>query len=289
MTDQAPRPEPIPPGLAGPDDAQARYWAHEGGADWVRDEVVHAAMLAPFDGVLVGALSLAAGERVLEVGCGVGATAEVLAATGAVVHGVDISPAMIQRARDREVGAGATFAVADAQADDLGGPFDAVASRFGVMFFADPVRAFANLASATRSGGRLAFVCWQGVEHNPWMGRPIAAVRSRLVEPPAPIAPGPGPFAFADAAYVEGVLAGAGWSDVTITPCPTTVGLGGGGGVAGAVQQVLGIGVVKALLEPAPGPVRAEVAAALAGEFSGCVVDGVVTFPAAAWLVTARR
>ena len=134
---------------------QARYWAEEGGPNWVRDEAVYETMLAPFDAVLLDALAPAAGERVLEVGCGFGATALALAGTGAVVHGVDVAPAMVERARERTAAAGvvAAFTVADAEVDPLGGPYDAVASRFGVMFFADPVAAFANMAAATRPGG----------------------------------------------------------------------------------------------------------------------------------------
>ena len=270
---------------------QARYWAEEGGPNWVRDESVYEAMLAPFDAVLLDALAPAAGERVLEVGCGFGATACALAATGAVVHGVDVAPAMVARARERaaEAGVDPTFAVADAETDPLGGPFDAVASRFGVMFFADPVRAFANVATATRAGGRLTFVCWQPVECNPWMGRPVQVVRGLLADPPPPPPPGPGPFAFGDPAYVADVLDRAGWHDVVSEPFTPSLRLGGAGGVAGAVDQVLSSSAARVLLDVADPAVRDRAVELLTAEFTELVVDGAVTVPAAAWVVTARR
>lgn len=269
---------------------QARYWAEEGGPNWVRDEAVYEAMLAPFDAVLLDALAPVAGERVLEVGCGFGATACALAATGAVVHGVDVAPAMVARARERaaEAGVDPTYAVADAETDPLGGPFDAVASRFGVMFFADPVAAFANVAAATRPGGRLAFVCWQPVEHNPWMGRPVQVVRGLLSDPP-PLPPsGPGPFAFGDPAYVDDVCTRAGWHDVAAEPFTPTLRLGGGDGVAGAVEQVLSSSATRSLLDGADPAVRERAVELLTADFADLVVDGAVTVPAAVWVVTAR-
>jgi len=151
------------------------------------------------------------------------------------------------------------------------------------------VRAFANVAAATRPGGRLAFVCWQTVAANPWMGRPVEVVRSLLADPPPPPQPGPGPFAFADPIYVDGVLANAGWTDRRIEPCTPEVRLGGDAGVFGAVEQVLTSSATRALLAAASPAVREQAVALLTEEFTAHVVDGVVTFPAAAWLVTARR
>src|SRR5688572_5230386 len=119
----------------------ARYWTEDGGPNWVRDEAMYDLMLTPCNHALLDALDPRPGERVLDVGCGFGSTALAVSARGADVHGVDLSPPMIERARQRAgaANATATFAVADAQEDPLGGPYDAVTSRFGVMFFADPV------------------------------------------------------------------------------------------------------------------------------------------------------
>ena len=270
---------------------QARYWAEVGGPVWVRDEVVHDLMLTPFNTALIDALDPQPGERILDVGCGFGSTSLAAANRGAQVHGIDISPPMIERARERagEVAASATFAVGDAQEDTLGGPYDAVTSRFGVMFFADPVRAFRNFATATRVGGRLAFVCWQPIERNPWMLAAPEAIRSLMDDPPPPPPPGAGPFAFGDTAFVDTVLAEAGWNQRSIAPFETDARMGGHDGVAGAVKQALGNSAARALLDAGDASLRDRAAAILTEQFERLSVDGVVTFRATAWLVTARR
>ena len=277
--------------IDGANAQQARYWTEDGGPSWVRDEAVYDRMLIPFNEALVDVLAPQSGERVLEIGCGFGSTALAIAARGAVVHGVDISPPMIERARARADAAGAavSFAVGDAQEDDLGGPYDAVTSRFGVMFFADPVRAFANIARATRPGGRLAFVCWRTLDRNPWMSSATEVLRGLMADPPPPPASGAGPFAFGDAAFVERVLADAGWRDVSLTAFDTVAHMGGDGGVDGAVEQALGSSAVKAMLAAGEPGLRARAAEILRARFAEQAVDGAVRFPAAAWLVSAAR
>ncbi|HUP73883.1 MAG TPA: class I SAM-dependent methyltransferase [Acidimicrobiales bacterium] len=270
---------------------QARYWTEDGGPNWVRDEAVYDLMLTPFNDALIDALDPRPGERVLDVGCGFGSTALAAAARGAEVHGVDISPPLIGRARERaaDVGANATFAVGDAQEDALDGPYDAVTSRFGVMFFADPIRAFRNFATATRPDGRLAFVCWQPLECNPWMLAAPNVIRSLMDDPPPPPPPGAGPFAFGDTAFVERVLTEAGWSETSIATFEADAFMGGHDGVKGAVNHVLGNSAAKALLAAGDASLRDRAAAILTEQFDALSVDGLVTFPAAAWLVTARR
>jgi SAM-dependent methyltransferase len=269
----------------------ARYWTEDGGPNWVRDEAMYDLMLTPFNDALLDALDPRPGERVLDVGCGFGSTALAVSARGADVHGVDISPPMIDRARERAAvaNASATFAVGDAQEDPLGGPYDAVTSRFGVMFFADPVRAFRNFASATRREGRLAFVCWQPIERNPWMMAAVQVLRSLMTDPPPPPPPGAGPFAFGDTAFVDRVLAEAGWTQRSIAPFETQARMGGTDGVSGAVNQSLGNSAARALLAVGEATLRDRAAAILTDQFESLSVDGVVRFGAAAWLVTAHR
>jgi SAM-dependent methyltransferase len=270
---------------------QARYWTEDGGPNWVRDEAMFDMMLTPFNLALLDALDPQAGERVLDVGCGFGSTALAASARGALVHGVDISPPMIERARERAAAAkaSATFAVGDAQEDALGGPYDAITSRFGVMFFADPVRAFGNFATASRPAGRLAFVCWQPLERNPWMSAAPVVLRSLMDDPPPPPPPGAGPFAFGDSAFVDHVLAEAGWTQRSIAPFETPARMGGTNGVHGAVEQALSNSAAKALLAMGDATLRERAAAILTDQFEAVSVDGVVDFPAAAWVVTARR
>jgi SAM-dependent methyltransferase len=275
----------------GPNADMARYWANEGGPTWVRDEAIYDTMLRPFNDAVIAALAPQSGERILDVGCGFGSTALAAAALGATVHGVDISPPMIERARERASSATLpiTFDVADAQVDALPGPFHAVTSRFGVMFFADPVAAFANLAAATEPGGRVAFVCWQPIARNPWMSTGSDVVRGLLSEPPPPPSPGAGPFAFGDTAFVERVLGDAGWTSVHCESFETMADMGGDAGIEGAVRQSLTSSATKALLALGDESTRERAAALLRERFTADAVDGVVRYPAAAWVVTARR
>ena len=268
---------------------QARYWTEDGGPSWVREEAAYDLMLTPFNSALLDALDPQPGERVLDVGCGFGSTALAASARGAEVHGVDISPPMIRRARERaaEVRANATFAVGDAQEDSLGGPYDAVTSRFGIMFFADPVRAFRNFATATRREGRLAFVCWQPLEHNPWMNAAPNALRSLMDNPPPPRIHWAS-FAM-QPSFVDRVLTEAGWAQRSMAPFETHARMGGNDGVQGAVNQALSNSAAKALLAAGDATLRDRAAAILTDQFESRSVDGVVSFPAAAWLVTAHR
>jgi SAM-dependent methyltransferase len=269
---------------------QARYWTEEGGPHWVRDEHVYDVMLAPFNQALLDVLAPEQGMRVLDVGCGFGGTALAIAARGAEVRGVDISPPMIQRARERaaEAGLDAAFAVGDAQEAFLGGPHDAVTSRFGVMFFADPVRAFRNFAQATRAGGRLVFVCWQPLDRNPWMNAASDVLRGLLENPPPPPPPGAGPFAFGNTEYLDQVLTDAGWTAISIAPFETPLRMGGDNGVEGAVEQALSSSVARTLLSTGDETLRDRATAILEAQFKALSVNGNVSFLAAAWLVCAQ-
>jgi SAM-dependent methyltransferase len=136
------------------------------------------------------------------------------------VLGLDLSTPMLARARERAAAAGLANTVlelGDAQVYAFEpGAWDVVFSRFGVMFFADPAAAFANLRAALRPDGRLAFVCWRALDENPWVRIPMLALAQQLPAP-VPLDPhAPGPFAFADAARVRGILAAAGWSAIEI-------------------------------------------------------------------------
>ena len=198
---------------------QNEFWNSEPGQNWVRFQADLDAISREVGNLLLEACEPREGEAALDVGCGAGATTLALAralAPSGRVHGVDISSPLLARAsasRD-ELGIGnVTFERADAQ-DHAFPPaaFDLVASRFGMMFFADPVAAFRNLRSALRPGGRIAFVAWAGPEDNPWFAWPhrIATARRGAVAATPPDAPGP--MAFQDIERVRGILADAGFS-----------------------------------------------------------------------------
>ena len=275
-------------------EAMRDNWA-TGAEGWVRNERIFDAAFAPFTAAILGAADLGSARRVLDIGCGTGTLLDAAVAAGADAVGVDISPAMVEAARRRVPTA--TVIVADAQTDDLlaaapGEPFDRVVSRFGVMFFADPEAAFANIRSATAPGGRLAFVCWR--EGETTCSR-SASVRSRRAWPNRPLRPlpgAPGPMGLANADRIREVLTVAGWSDVTIEPsdglCDYSI--DGSDGVEERLAIALSGTVgraVRAELEPRLGPdgwqaVLDEARAELRAE----LVDGAVRFVGHTWLVT---
>jgi SAM-dependent methyltransferase len=199
---------------------QAQYWNSPAGRKWVDHQ---ATMDTIMSGVLERLLHHAApqpDERVLDIGCGTGASTFAVASAvgpGGKVTGLDISDLLLGHAGARMVaeGSGRTaFLLGDAQTHDFApGAADLVLSRFGVMFFEDPVAAFANMRAALRSGGRVAFVTWAAIDGNPWFRVPRDAAIARLGRP-APVPPrSPGPLAFAEIDYVQGILSDAGFSD----------------------------------------------------------------------------
>ena len=140
------------------------------GSAWVSVEDYIDRMLEPLSAVAIDAVGAKAGDRIIDVGCGCGTTSLTLAKNGAQVWGIDISTAMIDRAKEKVNDAGnVAFSVSDAAAQNYTADHTVVFSRFGVMFFADPVKAFANIRTALVPGGRLVFLCWQLPAANPWL------------------------------------------------------------------------------------------------------------------------
>jgi SAM-dependent methyltransferase len=204
---------------------QADFW--DGMAPtWIEIEERIEGTAAEPGRMAMNALDPRPGNRVLDLGCGTGGTtvalAQLVGPDGTAV-GADIAPEMLVRARQRAAEAGVKnveFVHADVQAEDFGeGSFDAAFSRFGVMFYTDPVTAFGNVRRSLRSGGRLAFVCWQQVFANEWMMVPGMAVMSVMGTPPPMPAEGePGPFSLSDPERVKSVLGSAGFRDIGIAP-----------------------------------------------------------------------
>jgi SAM-dependent methyltransferase len=239
-------------------------------------------------------LGLQAGERVVDVGCGFGVTSVELAhrvGPGGRVLAVDVSAPMLARARARAANLPqVTFVEGDAQVHPFPpGEADALFSRFGVMFFADPVAAFANLRRALRAGGRLGFVCWQAMDRNPWRRVPVTAIARVLTLPPPPPPDAPGPFAFGDADRVRGILDGAGWHDVAVQPLETEVWLGATADLDATVRFVLDAGPAASALRAAGDrSLHAAVTDVVRGALAPFHQAGGVRMPAAAWVVTAR-
>ncbi len=200
--------------------AQQDYWTSPAGLKWIEHEDALDTAMAGLLDVMLNAANIAASDRVVDIGCGTGASTIGAArrATEGHVLGVDISKPLLDRAIGRarnESADNTSFLLADAQTHRFArADFDILVSRIGMSFFADPVSAFGNLAAAMRHGGRMAFVCWASVGQNPWFLIPKRAAEARLGKPEAGDPRAPGPTAFEDIGYVTGLMMNAGLIDV---------------------------------------------------------------------------
>jgi SAM-dependent methyltransferase len=287
-----------PKGDAVPNDEMTRYWNESAGPVWTTHAERLDAQLAALGARARAAARLREGERVIDVGCGCGATtlelADAVGESGRVVA-VDISEPMLARASARAAQAGLAerieFRLDDAQTAAFpGGGADVVFSRFGVMFFADPVAAFANLRAALRPGGRLAFVCWQAREKNPWMMVPAFAAAKHVAFPPPPATDAPGPFAFADRERVSAIVCDAGFRDVAFDAVEAPLRLGGDT-LDEALELFLAVGPVGAALREANAgeEQHARVREAVREALAQFQTPRGLEAPSAAWIVTATR
>jgi len=253
---------------------QAEYWNGQGGERWVAHQTKLDSTLAEITQHWLGWVAPKPGERALDVGCGTGTTALMLAEAGCVVTGVDVSAPMLALAQKRAPKL--VFVEADAQRAKLPAS-DLVTSRFGVMFFDDPVAAFRNLKS---TGGRLAFVCWQALAENEWATAPLAVAKSLLPAEPPPDPDAPGPFAFGRRERLEGILASAGWQDIEIVGREATMPMGAN--VDEAIAHAFSFGPTSRALAAADDATRAAVAAAMRPIYERSLAPR-----AAVWLVRA--
>lgn len=276
-------------GSAGWDDSSAERWLTQLEA--------REASLAPVLHALLEAAALQPGERVLDVGCGAGpstlAAAERVGPDGRVT-GVDIWPGMIEAARQRAGAEPIDWLAADAEDHPFAAAsFDVVISRFGVMFFADPRRAFANLATACRSGGRLVAAVWPVRDRSAYFARPLEVLLQTgqrlgmsLELPPAD----GGPFSLGDPTRTRDLLSAAGWVDVDLTPDHRALFLSGpGGSDEEAVDFVLTLGPARTAVENQPVEVVDVLRAALLEAMAGWREDHGVGLPGNFLVVTARR
>lgn len=271
----------------------AEIWNGPASSAWVTAAERYDAMLESPTRLLLEAAQLQAGEQVLDVGCGAGAlTREAAAAAGhgGAVTAVDISAPLLAYAAAQPAPAGAApieWLEADAQTHRLPpAAYDAVVSRFGVMFFDDPTAAFANLRASARPGGRLAAVVWQAAPLNEWVLLPMGAIIPHVGFPDLPPPGAPGPFAFGDADLLRGVLTDAGWQGVDLQAVTTTVRMPGDADavVRHYVEDTFGqMALAKATPEQ-----RDAALAAMREAIAPRVADGGVELGAAVWVVTAQ-
>ena len=283
--------------MSGPDAVdQAEYWNVSGTA-WVRFADVLDRHTGPYGDAAIAALAPARGARLLDIGCGCGATTLELArrvGPHGAVTGVDLSAPMLDLARRRAADAGirnVAFVEGDAGAAPLaelaGGALDGALSRFGVMFFPDPVAGFANVAVALRPGARLAAVVWQDLNANPWWTVPVEAATGALGPMSVPTsADEPGPFSLADPGRVRSVLGSAGFVDVALEATAAGVSLRDGH-LDQDAAEALQAGPMRRLWEPADDGARAAAVAAVREAIAPYRVEGGYFLPGAAWVVTA--
>jgi SAM-dependent methyltransferase len=271
---------------------QIAFWNGPSGEIWVAEQASRDAMLAAYGAEAMRAASLAPGSSVLDVGCGCGTTTlaigDLVGADGRV-HGVDVSGPMIARAKElAKARPNVTFALEDATTAKLeAASFDLVFSRFGVMFFPEPERAFANLRHAMKPGARLAFVCWRALAENPWAKMPLDAAIAVVGKPEPPPPGAPGPFAFADASRVRAILEHAGFGSIEARAFDTRVEYAKT--VDTAASRLVAMGPASRLLANHDEPTRAKVVAGARELFAPFVTPSGVQIPGATWIVTAAR
>ncbi len=272
---------------------QREYWNTAAGEHWAAEADRYDALLGPFGNAILEAASLAPGQRVLDVGCGNGGVSLEIAARvtpdGSVV-GVDLSEPMLAVARSRAAERGvenAIFVQDDVQHHPFEpGSFDRIVSRFGVMFFDDPVAAFANMRGCLAPSGRLTFVCWQDLLLNDWILVPAAALIEHVGMPEPQEPGGPGPFSLADEAHLRKVLEDAGWREITTEARSVVQPLGET--VDEAYDFFVKNDVIKGMLADKPADKIEAALASLGAKLGEHLTPRGVELKGSVWLVSAR-
>ncbi|MFT5692348.1 MAG: ubiquinone/menaquinone biosynthesis C-methylase UbiE [Oceanicoccus sp.] len=271
---------------------QIKYWNSQAGEQWVKGRESMDKTLFEFGQLAIDALNLSSGNKVLDIGCGCGGTSFSLATKVADgrVEGVDISEPMLAHAKERRVAldiGNVDFIKGDA-AVKLFSPqsFDRVFSRFGVMFFDDPVSAFKNIRSSLKSAGKLSFVCWRQASENQWTMVPTKAALKYVTIPNAADKNAPGPFAFADKVRTASILEQAGFKNVVVEAknLPMRFPIVEGKSLG---QQFAEIGPVGRIVATADDDVKQQVMESMTAALQEFVNGSQVEMDGAVWLVTA--
>jgi SAM-dependent methyltransferase len=274
--------------------AELAQWAGDMGKEWARRADALDRQLAPAGAAGLEALAPQPGECILDLGCGGGATSAMISrdvGPDGRVTGVDVSPDLLAVARARPGNETADFIEGDAQVWPFEeGAYDALFSRFGCMFFADPPSAYANLRKALRPGARVVLVVWRDPALNPWAALP-ARIGAEVLGPAEPAAPGtPGPFAWGDPEIFQPILQGAGFADLAWREVSLSLQVGLAGEddpVTRAVRMLLRIGPMARRLRGLPDETRQTVAERLSPALEPYVSDGWVRLPGSIWVITA--
>jgi SAM-dependent methyltransferase len=274
-------------------DEQVAYWNGAGGTRWVAQQERTDLVMAELARRAVAHAAIRPGETVLDIGCGCGATLpalrEAVGLDGRVV-GLDVSAPMLGRAQARLRGVDRIeFLLADAAGHAFQpASIDLLFSRFGVMFFGDPIAAFGNLRRALKPDGRIVFACWQAPSRNPWALVPLNAAYLHLPRLP-PLGPDdPGPFSFAEPDRVRRILRAAGFAEPEFDGVEVMLDVAGGDGLDAALAYVMEIGPASRALDNQPDLQRGAVATAITQALAPYVEGSSVRLGGAIWLVRAR-
>ena len=274
---------------------QKDFWSGKGGDYWVEKQSEMDIMLNPLGEKALAKLDLKSNSKVLDIGCGCGATTLQIAqkVLEGTVTGLDISVPMLDKAKSEAKIQGITnvdFKVVDVQVEQLAyEEYDSVYSRFGVMFFDDPFEAFKNIFSSVRTGGELSFVCWQDPSLNPWQSLSIQVIRGYL-DMPSPPPRSPGPFAFHEKDYVQEILEQSGFSNISFDDNQEDITMFAGKSLEEASEDYLAINpVVTEMLKDSPDDLKAEIVESLKEAFSEFHKGDGLVFPSATWVVSADK
>ena len=271
---------------------QAEEWDGVRGDHWVRYADHYDALIHRITPSLLRGAAIGASDRVLDVGCGSGSTTRTAARaarTGSVL-GVDLSAAMLREAERRARAEGLDnlrFEQADVQVHSFAAEFDLAISRFGVMFFENPVAAFANVASALRPHGRVVFVCWQERDRNEWVTVPVSAALEHVPLPVRSPEGAPGPLSLAKPERIRQLLTDAGLENVEMNEVAELILLGDDAGVASEFWQ--GTGTARLLLDGVDADTERRAMDAVRGAFRSHEGPEGIWLTSAAWLVSATR
>jgi len=275
---------------------QIEYWNGDAGKRWAQEDDTMARLLHPVSEALLDHAAVEGCQSALDVGCGGGSQSLMLAqklGPGAQVLGVDISEPMLQVARGKAAEADparadVTFLQADAATYDFGAQdFDLVFSRFGVMFFDDPIAAFSNLRKFLRPQARLAFCCWQAMQKNDWTRIPLQAALQHVPPPEKPDPQAPGPFAFAEPQRVQDILQASGFRDIAVESFTRDIRFGEASTLAASVRQLAMIGPVSRLLVDQEPDIMERVFSSMEEVLAPYYRDGALNLPGAIWFVRA--
>ena len=275
---------------------QRDFWSGKGGDIWVEKQNAMDVMLEPLGNAALAKLPKNLGRHVIDIGCGCGSTTLSIAEQlneSAKITGVDISEPMLDQAKkvaSEKNLYNVDFQVMDIQTElDIEGKYSAAFSRFGVMFFENPVIAFKNINRSLKEEANFSFVCWQSPKLNPWQSLSIQVIKE-FVDLPSPPERNPGPFAFAEADYLKSIMTDSGFKNINLESHEQQVTMFTGKSLEQASNDYLSINpVVTEMLKEAPESIKENISSSLQNLFKEYSNGNGLHFPSATWLVTARK